>query len=259
MKKSVLFLVMSLILAFLFVSPSFSEESTVSAENSPWLEVYRLQGNAEIDIFLLSLGQDREDSPEVWQIGMTMRERDNMTIGLSWTEDLSPSDHKGPREEGETDFRIPWGTYAALAGQETMDIPSVIRWNVFYQPKPGLTAEAGLFYNRWSRYGDNGLEDTLGLQLGLVYDLNQTMNLQAGYIFDPSPADGGGSFLGSAPYDRHILRFGTGFRRGDLDLTLSYMFLLYEKNGAQLSSSMSDPFFEEEDDDHLELKVQYRF
>ena len=198
-----------------------------------------------------------------------MKKGDKLAMGISWTPGLIEDEMKGPRDGSDLENRIPWGTYGSMAWKENMEMPQALHWGISYQPKSDMVAEAGLSYTQWSRYstdnnfslnsGNQSLQDTLGMPLGFIYSLNKTMNIQAGYIFDTSPIGGGSSFQGYTPYDRHVLRFGTGYRKGELDMSLSYMFLLYENSSAQTGSSASDPFMDEEDTSQLELKVKYRF
>lgn len=282
MKRFVSVLVL-MVLLFIFASvSSFSEEvsdvvlsvpwsgwySTVSAVDEGFKVVY-LEGRGNLDLYIIPIQVREGHVPEIWHMGLSMKKGDSLSMGFSWSGEFSEGETKGPRDESVIERSIPWGTYEAMAWKENNEMPSSLHWDILYQPEPDLVAEAGLSYTRWSRYdgdensglssGRDALKDTLGMHFGLIYNLNKTMNIQAGYIFAPSPLEGTSSFSGYSPYDRHILRFGTGFRRGELDLRLSYMFLLYENSGQHTGSSASDPFLDEEDDKHLELKVRYRF
>ncbi len=282
MKRLISVIVSVYLLSVFLTVPSFSKESPDVDVSVPWswmyspisavnegFQIISFEGNNKVDLFLIPLQRQVGNIPEIWHLGLSMKKGDKLAFGISWTPGLIEDEMKGPRDENLIENRIPWGTYGAMAWKESMEIPQTLHWGIFYRPESDLLAEAGLSYTQWSRYstdnnfsfnyGNQSLQDTLGIQLGLIYSLNQTMNIQAGYIFDPSPIGGGSSFRGYTPYDRHILRFGTGYRRGELDMSLSYMFLLYENSGQQTGSSASDPFMDEEDASQLELKVQYRF
>lgn len=159
------------------------------------------------------------------------------------------------------------GTYLHEAWSRGMGLPSVYQGGLSWSGEAdALVARLSMIYSRWSAlepsssghayfYQGEDLRDTMGLALGLKYNVNSVMTLRADYIYDPSPYN---MWTGDSEQwtGRHILHFGSGFSRSNFQMDLSYSYLLLF-DGDEIDTESSSSGLENRG--VLEVNIQYRF
>jgi long-chain fatty acid transport protein len=132
-----------------------------------------------------------------------------------------------------------------VSGQVTL--PDSLSAGLALYPMDNLSLELGFVYTRWSTYDELTInysrppapgmdstttkkdwEDVWRLNAGLEYKALDWLDLRFGYTYDQSPIpDDTVDYLVPAN-NRHLFSFGPGFHFGNLDLDLSYTYLLIE-------------------------------
>ncbi|NCC25623.1 MAG: transporter [Deltaproteobacteria bacterium] len=133
-----------------------------------------------------------------------------------------------------------------VSGEVTL--PDSWSAGVAIYPLENLSLELGAVYTRWSSYEDLTIKydqtpvpgmtstttkkdwkDVWRFNAGLEYKALDWLDLRFGYIFDQSPIpDDTIDYLVPAN-DRHLFSFGPGFHFGNMDLDLSYTYLMIKE------------------------------
>ncbi|MBD3237485.1 MAG: hypothetical protein GF330_12335 [Candidatus Eisenbacteria bacterium] len=142
--------------------------------------------------------------------------------------------------------------------ETALTLPPTVAAGLAYEPSPRLLLETNLMWTGWSHYdslsvtygslaGEQNVrsgtpklwEDSFTLRIGAAYTLSERLTYRAGYAFDQSPipdATRDPSLPGS---DRHDLTTGIGYRLGDWQLDLAYLYAMLADSPSEQRSAMS--------------------
>jgi len=210
--------------------------------------------------------QSEEVLPSVLGYAMYYQPQSELAFTLNFLY-FPERDHNEDSLKGRIPADIYPGTFLYEAWNKGGNLPTIYSGRVAWLAEGSLVGRLNMIYSRWSTVDtasdsfaaptEEGLffRDTLGLALGLQYDLNPLMTIYADYIYDPSPYSNWPGFP-EEDLGRHILHFGSGFTSSNLriDLSYSYTLLSSEKGPEEGESSL-----ELNDREILEINLQYRF
>jgi len=138
-----------------------------------------------------------------YNLGVLVKPIDGTKIGLHYKQGVSHT------LEGRLINRLPIsgalgvlsGTSSRVGGSAELDLPDIASLGVSQKVGDDWTLLGSLNYYKWSNFGDipvrldNGLssstkqgyEDTWGFAIGTRYQVNERLQLKAGFQYDPTP------------------------------------------------------------------------
>ena len=141
--------------------------------------------------------------------------------------------------------------------QTRLTLPPTAAAGLAFAPSPQLLLEANLMWTGWSSYDSLTVgyaslggeanatsatpklwEDSFTFRCGAAYEVNERLTYRAGYAFDQSPIPDQTRDPSLPGSDRHDLTTGIGYRLGDWNLDLAYLYAMLADSPSQQSSTL---------------------
>ena len=177
-----------------------------------------------------------------YNFGLLWKPIEQVSIGIAYRSEIKLD------ISGDADFLSfvappgnPYGTFSGRASTE-ITLPDTWSFGIAYKPTKKLTLEIDADRFGWSSYDKLAIdfdssatvpdsnapknwEDCWAYRFGMQYSVNENLDLRLGYAYDttPQPDSTVGPELPDS--DRHNYTFGVGYKFGNAQFDLAYMFV----------------------------------